>query len=151
MTCRNAITASILCPRFSFRSIQTHVSNATIVLYSHGWSPIAFEDIEPDRLLLQVSIICCFCFNDLTFYYSYWRLIISSCSNENLVKDTFLRRNMDNEGWVPVTLIAGFKKVSLVVLLPSLCFLFWFLIDVIYIELGMQFMDFLGYLVKVFI
>ncbi|KAL9148499.1 hypothetical protein ABFS82_12G045300 [Erythranthe guttata] len=32
-------------------------------------------------------------------------------SNENLVKDTFLRRNMDNEGWVSVKLIAGFKKV----------------------------------------
>lgn len=32
-------------------------------------------------------------------------------SNENLVKDTFLRRNMDSEGWVSVKLIAGFKKV----------------------------------------
>ncbi|PIN09505.1 RNA-binding protein LARP/SRO9 [Handroanthus impetiginosus] len=32
-------------------------------------------------------------------------------SNENLVKDTFLRQNMDSEGWVPVKLIAGFKKV----------------------------------------
>ncbi|XP_042042229.1 la-related protein 1B-like isoform X1 [Salvia splendens] len=32
-------------------------------------------------------------------------------SNENLVKDTFLRQNMDGEGWVPIKLIAGFKKV----------------------------------------
>ncbi|CAI9763523.1 unnamed protein product [Fraxinus pennsylvanica] len=32
-------------------------------------------------------------------------------SNENLVKDTFLRQNMDEEGWVPIQLIAGFKKV----------------------------------------
>ncbi|KAM3342921.1 la-related protein 1C isoform X1 [Capsicum galapagoense] len=32
-------------------------------------------------------------------------------SNENLIKDTFLRQNMDEHGWVPVTLIAGFKKV----------------------------------------
>ncbi|CAN4123512.1 unnamed protein product [Withania somnifera] len=32
-------------------------------------------------------------------------------SNENLIKDTFLRRNMDEHGWVPVTLIASFKKV----------------------------------------
>ncbi|PIN09506.1 RNA-binding protein LARP/SRO9 [Handroanthus impetiginosus] len=32
-------------------------------------------------------------------------------SDENLVKDTFLRQNMDNEGWVPIKLIAGFKKV----------------------------------------
>ncbi|XP_071705875.1 la-related protein 1C [Rutidosis leptorrhynchoides] len=33
-------------------------------------------------------------------------------SNENLVKDTYLRQNMDEQGWVPATLIAGFKKVS---------------------------------------
>ncbi|KAL2966335.1 hypothetical protein AAZX31_16G110400 [Glycine max] len=33
-------------------------------------------------------------------------------SNENLVKDTYLRRNMDDQGWVPINLIAGFKKVS---------------------------------------
>ncbi|KAD3640684.1 hypothetical protein E3N88_29907 [Mikania micrantha] len=33
-------------------------------------------------------------------------------SNENLVKDTYLRRNMDQQGWVTVNLIAGFKKVS---------------------------------------
>ncbi|XP_047317283.1 la-related protein 1C-like [Impatiens glandulifera] len=32
-------------------------------------------------------------------------------SNENLVKDTFLRLNMDDQGWVPIKLIAGFKKV----------------------------------------
>lgn len=32
-------------------------------------------------------------------------------SNENLVKDTFLRQNMDEQGWVPIKLIAGFKKV----------------------------------------
>ncbi|KAJ4842428.1 hypothetical protein Tsubulata_027293 [Turnera subulata] len=34
-------------------------------------------------------------------------------SNENLIKDTFLRQNMDDQGWVPIKLIAGFKKVSL--------------------------------------
>ncbi|KAK1439218.1 hypothetical protein QVD17_05034 [Tagetes erecta] len=33
-------------------------------------------------------------------------------SNENLVRDTYLRRNMDEQGWVHVSLIAGFKKVS---------------------------------------
>ncbi|KAI8541117.1 hypothetical protein RHMOL_Rhmol08G0037500 [Rhododendron molle] len=32
-------------------------------------------------------------------------------SNENLISDTFLRRNMDEDGWVPIKLIAGFKKV----------------------------------------
>ncbi|CAN1226604.1 La-related protein 1C [Linum perenne] len=34
-------------------------------------------------------------------------------SNENLIRDTFLRQNMDEQGWVPIKLIAGFKKVSL--------------------------------------
>ncbi|CAL5324239.1 unnamed protein product [Camellia sinensis] len=34
-------------------------------------------------------------------------------SNENLIKDTFLRQNMDDQGWVPINLIAGFKKVMI--------------------------------------
>ncbi|CAN0861326.1 La-related protein 1C [Linum grandiflorum] len=33
-------------------------------------------------------------------------------SNDNLIRDTFLRQNMDEQGWVPINLIAGFKKVS---------------------------------------
>lgn len=33
-------------------------------------------------------------------------------SNENLVKDTYLRSKMDEQGWVSVSLIAGFKKVT---------------------------------------
>ncbi|XP_030524013.1 la-related protein 1C-like [Rhodamnia argentea] len=32
-------------------------------------------------------------------------------SNENLVKDIYLRRQMDKEGWVSIAVIAGFKKV----------------------------------------
>ncbi|KAL8034702.1 hypothetical protein ABFX02_12G046300 [Erythranthe guttata] len=32
-------------------------------------------------------------------------------SNDNLVKDIFLRQNMDAEGWVSIKLIAGFRKV----------------------------------------
>ncbi|XP_020243575.1 la-related protein 1B-like [Asparagus officinalis] len=32
-------------------------------------------------------------------------------SNENLVKDMYLRQKMDEQGWVPVTLIAGFNRV----------------------------------------
>ncbi|KAJ7953166.1 la-related protein 1C-like [Quillaja saponaria] len=32
-------------------------------------------------------------------------------SNENLIRDTYLRQNMDEQGWVPIKLIAGFKKV----------------------------------------
>lgn len=33
-------------------------------------------------------------------------------SNENLIKDTYLRQNMDEQGWVPIKLIASFKKVT---------------------------------------
>ncbi|KAF2306297.1 hypothetical protein GH714_016335 [Hevea brasiliensis] len=33
-------------------------------------------------------------------------------SNDNLIKDTFLRQNMDDQGWVSIKLIAGFNKVS---------------------------------------
>ncbi|PWA96796.1 RNA-binding protein Lupus La [Artemisia annua] len=34
-------------------------------------------------------------------------------SDDNLVKDNFLRSHMDEEGWVPVTLIAGFRRQNL--------------------------------------
>ncbi|XP_042507802.1 la-related protein 1C [Macadamia integrifolia] len=33
-------------------------------------------------------------------------------SSENLCKDIFLRQNMDEQGWVPVPLIAGFNRVK---------------------------------------
>lgn len=52
------------------------------------------------------------------------------CSNDNLIKDTFLRRNMDDQGWVRIKLIAGFNKVSLlgkfsyVYIYSLLCFSF---------------------------
>ncbi|KAI3738477.1 hypothetical protein L2E82_28510 [Cichorium intybus] len=36
-------------------------------------------------------------------------------SNENLVKYTYLRKNMDEQGWVSASLIAKFKKVNLYV------------------------------------
>ncbi|XP_073293640.1 la-related protein 1C-like isoform X2 [Primulina huaijiensis] len=32
-------------------------------------------------------------------------------SHDNLVKDTFLRQKMDVDGWVPINLIANFKKI----------------------------------------
>ncbi|CAM0870847.1 unnamed protein product [Alopecurus aequalis] len=34
-------------------------------------------------------------------------------SDENLCKDIYLRGHMDDQGWVPVSLIAGFKKVQM--------------------------------------
>ena len=33
-------------------------------------------------------------------------------SAENLVKDTFLRRSMDNDGFIPITVLAGFPRVQ---------------------------------------
>ncbi|GMH14917.1 hypothetical protein Nepgr_016758 [Nepenthes gracilis] len=50
----------------------------------------------PPDLQLHAKIV-----NQIDYYFS----------NENLIKDTYLRHNMDELGWVPVTLIAGFKKV----------------------------------------
>lgn len=34
-------------------------------------------------------------------------------SDENLVRDIYLRQKMDEQGWVPVNVIASFKKVSI--------------------------------------
>lgn len=34
------------------------------------------------------------------------------CSDDNLAKDEYLKLNMDNEGWVPISLIANFPRVS---------------------------------------
>ncbi|KAL8218421.1 hypothetical protein R6Q57_021794 [Mikania cordata] len=33
-------------------------------------------------------------------------------SDDNLVKDNYLRSHMDDEGWVPIQLIAGFRRVQ---------------------------------------
>ncbi|RWW07611.1 hypothetical protein BHE74_00037627 [Ensete ventricosum] len=32
-------------------------------------------------------------------------------SSDNLCKDVFLRQKMDEQGWVPISLIAGFNRV----------------------------------------
>lgn len=41
-------------------------------------------------------------------------IFVILCSDVNLIKDTFLRQNMDDQGWVPISLIAGFQKVKIV-------------------------------------
>ncbi|XP_024968862.1 la-related protein 1C-like isoform X2 [Cynara cardunculus var. scolymus] len=43
-----------------------------------------------------------FILNQIEYYFS----------DANLVKDNFLRSNMDEEGWVPIALIAGFRRVQ---------------------------------------
>lgn len=56
-------------------------------------SPIYFPFVDPHHANIMKQI---------DYYFS----------NENLVRDTFLRGKMDEQGWVPVSLIAGFNKVS---------------------------------------
>ncbi|MBO8584264.1 hypothetical protein INO15_14165, partial [Staphylococcus aureus] len=42
-------------------------------------------------------------------------------SSENLCKDVFLRQNMDEQGWVPISLIASFNRVKqLTVYFPAI-------------------------------
>lgn len=50
----------------------------------------------PDPMLLSKIV------NQIDYYFS----------SENLIKDMYLRKEMDEQGWVPVKLIAGFKKVT---------------------------------------
>ncbi|XP_077246657.1 la-related protein 1C-like [Tasmannia lanceolata] len=52
-------------------------------------------------------------------------------SSENLCKDPFLRRNMDEQGWVPISLIAGFKKVMLLTNGLQLTNIIQFILDTI--------------------
>ncbi|XVF18068.1 hypothetical protein REPUB_Repub10bG0179800 [Reevesia pubescens] len=59
--------------------------------------PVFYPTPEPLDHQLHARIV-----NQIDYYFS----------NENLIKDTFLRQNMDDQGWVPIKLIAGFKKVS---------------------------------------
>ncbi|XWS45588.1 hypothetical protein CRYUN_Cryun15aG0149300 [Craigia yunnanensis] len=59
---------------------------------------VFFPAPEPQDHQLHARIV-----NQIDYYFS----------NENLIKDTYLRQNMDDQGWVPIKLIAGFKKVSL--------------------------------------
>lgn len=63
--------------------------------------------------------------NGLLNFFSHHRLVLEfrtnfnsitlnfvNCSDENLIKDTFLRGKMDEQGWVPISLIATFKRVG---------------------------------------
>ncbi|GAA0157509.1 RNA metabolism protein [Lithospermum erythrorhizon] len=56
--------------------------------------PMFYPFVDP---VLQTNIV-----NQIEYYFS----------TDNLVGDTYLRKNMDEQGWVSIKLIAGFKKVS---------------------------------------
>ncbi|XP_051114671.1 la-related protein 1C isoform X2 [Andrographis paniculata] len=62
--------------------------------------PMPMVPISPVYLPMPDPNLATKIVNQIDYYFS----------NENLVKDTFLRQNMDNEGWVSINLIAGFKK-----------------------------------------
>ncbi|KAI7727475.1 hypothetical protein M8C21_002117 [Ambrosia artemisiifolia] len=49
---------------------------------------------------------------DSSLHDSILRQIEYYFSDENLVKDNFLRSHMDDEGWVSISLIAGFQRVQ---------------------------------------
>ncbi|WOL10855.1 la-related protein 1B isoform X1 [Canna indica] len=54
--------------------------------------PMFVPAIDPKRASLL---------NQIDYYFS----------NENLCRDVYLRQNMDEQGWVPISLIAGFNRV----------------------------------------
>ncbi|KAJ7944127.1 la-related protein 1C-like [Quillaja saponaria] len=55
--------------------------------------PVFFPPPDPQ---LHTKIV-----NQIDYYFS----------DANLIKDIYLRQNMDDQGWVPIKLIAGFNKV----------------------------------------
>ncbi|CAH9105824.1 unnamed protein product [Cuscuta europaea] len=56
--------------------------------------PVIYHFLDP---ILISKIV-----NQIDYYFS----------SENLIKDMYLRKEMDQQGWVPVKLIASFKKVA---------------------------------------
>lgn len=62
---------------------------------SHAMPPVMYYQHQ-DPQLLSVLV------KQIDYYFS----------SENLCKDIFLRQNMDEHGWVPISLIAGFNRVK---------------------------------------
>ncbi|XP_047314876.1 la-related protein 1C-like [Impatiens glandulifera] len=77
------------------------------MVYPEGTPPLIYvpAPLPPHPICLPVPdpLLHSRIVNQIDYYFSY----------ENLIKDTFLRQNMDEHGWVPVQLIASFKKVRL--------------------------------------
>ncbi|KAI0523269.1 hypothetical protein KFK09_005664 [Dendrobium nobile] len=61
---------------------------------AHTPQVMLFPAVDPQRAMLLKQI---------DYYFSL----------ENLCKDLYLRQNMDEQGWVPISLIAGFNRVSM--------------------------------------
>ncbi|KAI7735437.1 hypothetical protein M8C21_013252, partial [Ambrosia artemisiifolia] len=65
-----------------------------------GMAPVVGPPIPPPMYFVSDPMLYARIVAQIDYYFS----------NDNLVKDTYLRKNMDEQGWVPVSLIAGFKK-----------------------------------------
>lgn len=63
--------------------------------------PESFRAFEEFRWTIKEKNVLCFC--DCSEYYF---------SEENLLRDFFLRRKMDSEGYLPINLIATFHRVQ---------------------------------------
>lgn len=66
-----------------------------VPLISHAPPP-------PPPMFSPVANLPASLLNQINYYFS----------DDNLVRDDFLRSNMDDEGWVPITLIAGFPRIQ---------------------------------------
>uniref|UniRef100_A0A2N9J3G6 HTH La-type RNA-binding domain-containing protein n=1 Tax=Fagus sylvatica TaxID=28930 RepID=A0A2N9J3G6_FAGSY len=82
----------------------------------HFGSPIGFPELPPTVLYGMPFVplpppAVFFSAPDLQLHTKIVNQIDYYFSNENLIKDTYLRQNMDDQGWVPIKLIARFNKV----------------------------------------
>lgn len=82
-------------PEYSAPVIYVQTQAHPAVPFIAPMPPVFYSQVDPQ---LHANIV-----NQIDYYFS----------NENLVKDTYLRQNMDEQGWVPISLVATFKKVSI--------------------------------------
>ncbi|KAK6154025.1 hypothetical protein DH2020_013664 [Rehmannia glutinosa] len=83
----------------------------TPLVYPEMPSPVFYVSGPHPDSLRPMSMVPFFSMPDPYLHSKIVNQIDYYFSNENLVKDTFLRQNMDGEGCVSIKLIAGFKKV----------------------------------------
>lgn len=83
---------------------------ATPMYYVQG--PTPSDPLRSMPLVAPMQPPMYFPFQDPDLHKKIVKQIDYYFSDENLVKDIYLRKNMDEQGWVSVNLIANFKKVS---------------------------------------
>ena len=69
----------------------------------------------PPQMQMQPSIMSAMPYNDPLNSYAMMSMVMTQVeyyfSIDNLCKDLYLRKNMDSQGWVPLTIIANFKRI----------------------------------------